>query len=68
MVRGFFEAAMLLRVLEEKPAVERVDTGNAGSNAPMLSINHALGFRSVRVGGSWQGDLHSARKRLADRA
>jgi len=39
------KAAMLLRIQEEFPDVAVVVTGNASSNAAMLSINERLGFR-----------------------
>jgi GNAT superfamily N-acetyltransferase len=60
----WLKAAMLLRVLAERPQVVHVQTHNAGSNEPMLAINHALGFRPARVVGQWQGDLDVARKHL----
>lgn len=62
----WLKATMLLRLLAEKPEVETIDTGNAGSNAPMLSINHALDFRLARVSGNWQGDLDVVRKHLSE--
>ena len=64
----WIKAAMLLRLLEEKPDVDKVDTWNAGSNEPMLAINHQLGFRRVRVVGNWQGDLDVVRKSLIERS
>ena len=48
------KAAMLDRVLRERPAVEVVDTYNAGSNDAMIAINRALGFRVI---------LHTERRR-----
>ena len=63
----WLKAAMLVRVLEEKPEIEQVETWNAGSNAPMLAINHALGFRLARVAGSWQADLDAVRTSLEAR-
>jgi GNAT superfamily N-acetyltransferase len=50
----WLKAAMVLRLLDERPAVRAVETGNAGSNRPMLSINEAMGFRPHRIGGFWQ--------------
>ncbi|MEY2476862.1 MAG: hypothetical protein QOG87_2177 [Actinomycetota bacterium] len=50
----WLKAAMLQRVLRERPDVRYVDTGNAGSNRPMLAINIALGFKPHRIGGFWQ--------------
>ncbi|MBA3653804.1 MAG: GNAT family N-acetyltransferase [Actinobacteria bacterium] len=50
----WLKAAMLLRVLDERPEVARIDTWNAGSNRPMLAINVALGFRPVKHYGTWQ--------------
>ncbi len=46
----WLKAAMLLRVREELPQVRVVITGNAFSNAPMLSINERLGFKLYREG------------------
>lgn len=43
----WLKAANLLRVLDERPDVTTVETWNAGSNAAMLGINHALGFGKV---------------------
>jgi hypothetical protein len=40
--------------VRERPEVRYVDTGNAGSNRPMLAINIALGFTPHRLGGFWQ--------------
>jgi RimJ/RimL family protein N-acetyltransferase len=48
------KAAMLERIRDERPEVEMVRTGNAGSNAPMLAINDALGFHVVDTRTEWQ--------------
>ena len=48
------KAAMLARVLHDRPAVQVVDTYNAGSNDAMIAINRALGFRVI---------LHTERRR-----
>ncbi|HUT80066.1 MAG TPA: GNAT family N-acetyltransferase [Candidatus Bathyarchaeia archaeon] len=41
----WLKAAMLLKIREEFPKVKTITTGNANSNAPMLSINNRLGFK-----------------------
>jgi mycothiol synthase len=43
----WLKAVNLLRLLDERPEAEVVDTENAGSNEPMLNINVALGFRPL---------------------
>ena len=50
------KAAMLERIRDERPEVRRVRTGNAFSNAPMLAINDALGFKVVSTRTEWQAD------------
>ena len=39
------KAKMLLYIRREYPDVKYISTGNADSNAPMLSINQRLGFK-----------------------
>ena len=51
------KAAMLERLRAERPQVARVHTGNAFSNAPMLAINTALGFRVISTRTEWQADV-----------
>jgi len=60
----WLKAAMIKRVLGSHPEVSRVDTYNAGSNAPMLSINVEMGFRPVHIAHAWQGGLATVRERL----
>jgi mycothiol synthase len=43
----WLKAVNLLRLLDERPEVQVVDTGNAATNEPMLNINVALGFRPL---------------------
>jgi mycothiol synthase len=43
----WLKAVNLLRLLDERPEVQVVDTENADSNEPMLNINVALGFRRL---------------------
>ena len=64
----WLKAANLLRVIEACPAAEVVWTGNAGSNAPMLSINHALGFREAYASDVFQTPVAAARAYLDERA
>jgi mycothiol synthase len=57
------KAAMLARVMDQRPEVKTIRTGNADSNGPMLAINTALGFEVVEVRTDWQGDtdvLHAS--------
>jgi RimJ/RimL family protein N-acetyltransferase len=51
------KAAMLVRVRDEQPQARRVRTDNAFSNAPMLAINEALGFRVIHTSTDWQADV-----------
>lgn len=51
------KAAMLERIRRDKPEAERVRTGNAFSNAPMLAINDALGFRVINTQTEWQAEV-----------
>ena len=56
------KAAMLERIRDERPEVRRVQTDNAFSNAPMLAINDALGFRVIRTRTEWQGEATALRR------
>ena len=60
----WLKGANALRVLDEHPVVERIDTENAGSNEPMLNINVAMGFKPIQITNAWQGDTAEARRRL----
>jgi mycothiol synthase len=48
------KAAMLKRIRDERPGTKRVRTDNAFSNAPMLAINDALGFKTTSTRTEWQ--------------
>jgi GNAT superfamily N-acetyltransferase len=61
------KAAMLQRIRLERPAVERVRTGNAFSNAPMLAINDALGFEVISTLTEWQAEAAVVRRLLTGR-
>lgn len=58
------KAAMIKRFLQEFGDVEAIDTGNAGSNEPMLNINIQMGFKPVLLVNAWQGDIATAREAL----
>lgn len=53
----WLKAAMLEKVLRDRPQVKRIRTGNADSNAPMLKINQALGFKPYQAHSVWQVEL-----------
>lgn len=50
----WLKAAMLQKVLTERPQVKTIRTGNAASNAAMLKINHELGFTLHKTFKVWQ--------------
>jgi mycothiol synthase len=58
------KASMARRFLAEFPDVTRINTGNAGSNAPMLRINEEMGFKTILDISAWQGDIDVARDSL----
>jgi GNAT superfamily N-acetyltransferase len=59
------KAAMALHLRETHPEVRRIDTENAGSNAPMLNLNIEMGFKPTLVQHVWQGDLAAVRESLS---
>lgn len=50
----WLKAAMLQKVMAERPSVQFIRTGNADANAPMLAINRQLGFRPYLSQTLWQ--------------
>jgi hypothetical protein len=55
---------MLERIRDERPQVRRVQTSNAFSNASMLAINDALGFRIISTRTEWQADTKDVVRKL----
>lgn len=53
----WLKAAMLEKILKDRPYVKRIRTGNADSNAPMLKINYELEFKPYKSWCTWQVDL-----------
>lgn len=53
----WLKAAMLDKVLRERPEVRFVRTGNANSNGPMLKINFELGFKPYLSHCIWQIEM-----------
>jgi mycothiol synthase len=61
----WLKAAMIQKVLAERPIVKRIRTGNADSNLPMLAINQALGFKPYIAGTVWQIEIEKIKAYLA---
>ncbi len=63
----WLKAAMTLRVLDERPLVTSIRTGNADSNDAMLGINKAMGYRPLLGQTTWELSLADAQSWLATR-
>ena len=63
----WLKAANCLRLMDERPKVEHVDTWNAFSNAPMLGINDEMGFRILRGYNNWQGPTDRLASNIKER-
>lgn len=61
---SWLKAAMLEKVSRDRPQVKQVRTGNADSNAPMLRINHQLGFKPYISRTTWQVSIEKVREYL----
>ncbi|MAU00286.1 MAG: hypothetical protein CL608_24360 [Anaerolineaceae bacterium] len=62
----WLKAAMLEKVMVERPSVQYVRTGNADSNAAMLKINRELGFKPYLSQTIWQVETEKVRAYLAE--
>jgi mycothiol synthase len=60
----WIKAAMALHVRELYPDAEWISTGNAGSNAPMLKINRAMGFKAYRTAVDYQVGVAALEERI----
>jgi GNAT superfamily N-acetyltransferase len=60
----WMKAAMLDRILRERPEAKFIRTGNANVNKNMLEINAQLGFRHAWSNTLWQLPLAEARSSL----
>ena len=64
----WLKAVNALRLVEERPDVEVVQTWNATTNPHMLAINHAMGFRPAGIEELVQGPTAPLLERLGGRA
>jgi RimJ/RimL family protein N-acetyltransferase len=60
------KAALLERIRHDRPDAQRIRTGNASSNGPMLAINDALGFKVIGTRTEWQLDVADVAGLLGD--
>ncbi len=63
-VGKWLKAEMLRRIREMYPNVERIVTGNATTNAPMLSINNRLGFKTYRSATGYKFRVEELTKKI----
>jgi GNAT superfamily N-acetyltransferase len=63
----WLKAVNALRLLDEHPEAEFIETWNAGSNEAMLGINVAMGFRPLENWGSWQAGTDAVARALRRR-
>ena len=56
----WLKAAMTLRVLDERPQVTNIRTGNADSNDAMLGINKQMGYRPLLGQTVWELPVETA--------
>lgn len=61
---SWLKAEMLARIRERYPEAKRVMTNNGADNAPMLAINHALGFGAPIVHHTYRFAVPALRDRL----
>lgn len=60
----WLKAAMIGKILRERPEAQFILTSNADSNESMLKINHALGYKSYLSKCVWQVELDTVNQYL----
>ncbi len=60
----WLKAQMILHIKDTYPDAERIITGNAEANAPMLSINTRMGFKKYKGGEGYKFEVEDIAKRL----
>ncbi len=60
----WLKATMLKWISEEYPDVKTIVTGNATTNAPMLSINQRMGFKEYKSGSEYKFQVEELEKLL----
>jgi hypothetical protein len=61
----WLKAVMLERIMNERPNVVDIRTGNADSNDAMLGINKELGFKPYIAASNWQVTTETLRNYLS---
>ena len=63
----WLKAVMTLRVVDERPDVREIRTGNADSNDAMLGINWAMGYKPWIAQSTWEVSVERAKAYLTAR-
>ena len=63
----WLKAAMLDKVITDRPQVKYVRTGNADVNAAMLKINNELGFKPYHATAFWQIEIDKIQSYLDEK-
>ncbi|MCW5879968.1 MAG: GNAT family N-acetyltransferase [Anaerolineae bacterium] len=63
----WLKAAMLEKVLRERPSVRVIRTGNADTNGPMLRINYDMGFKPYKAFQVWEVETEQVARTLAEK-